>query len=130
MSYRRAFYPTIETIPGLEIITDISDISYDEFLQIINILYELNRPEEITPTSIKNNLLTSLNKKANLYNDDEEELRKAPVGGLAQAINILNTMEQDTDNLAPLEDIIDNDEALKVVFKDTEYDNSKNPSDT
>ena len=93
----------METIPNLEIIDPCDDDSEDE----------------VTFTSVKNKLLLVLNKQAdNLIKNPND----APIAAVSQAIATLDKMETDITNLAPLEDIIDNDEALQVVLKGSKYD--------
>lgn len=96
-------FPDVDTIPGLDIIDPCDDESEDE----------------VTFTSVKNKLLLVLNKQADhlIKNPDD-----APIASVSQAIATLDKMELDITNLAPLDDIIDNDDALNVVLKGSKYD--------
>ena len=96
-------YPDVETIPGLEII-DPCDVEAED---------------EVTFTSVKNKLLLVLNKQADRLIKNPED---APIASVSQAIATLDKMEMDITNLAPLEDIIDNNDALNVVLKGSKYD--------
>lgn len=100
---KREAFADIDTIPNLEII-DPCDIDAEE---------------EVTFTSVKNKLLLVLNKQANnlIKNPDD-----APIAAVSQAIATLDKIELDITNLAPLDDIIDNDDALNVILKGSKYD--------
>lgn len=93
----------METIPGLEIIAPCY----------------MEAEDEVTFTSVKNKLLLVLNKQADILIKNPED---APIASVSQAIATLDKMEMDITNLAPLEDIIDNNDALNVVLKGSKYD--------
>ena len=100
---KREAFADIDTIPNLEII-DPCDIDAED---------------DVTFTSVKNKLLLVLNKQAdNLIKNPND----APIAAVSQAIATLDKMELDITNLAPLEDIIDNDDALNVILKGSKYD--------
>lgn len=101
--YKNKMFPDVETIPGLDIIDPCDMEAYDE----------------VTVTSVKNKLLLVLNKQADLLIKNPDD---APIASVSQAIATLDKMELDITNLAPLEDIIDNDDALNVVLKGSKYD--------
>lgn len=100
---KREAFSDIDTIPNLEII-DPCDVEVED---------------DVTYTSVKNKLLLVLNKQADhlIKNPDD-----APIAAVSQAISTLDKMEADIANLAPLEDIIDNDKALQVVLEGSKYD--------
>ena len=102
-TFKKKVFPDVETIPKLDIIIPCED----------------NIEDEVTFTSVKNKLLLVLNKQADdlIKNPDN-----APIAAVSQAIATLDKMEMDITNLAPLEDIIDNDDALDVVLKGSKYD--------
>lgn len=102
-AFKNKVFPDVDTIPGLDIIDPCDDESEDE----------------VTFTSVKNKLLLVLNKQADhlIKNPDD-----APIASVSQAIATLDKMELDITNLAPLDDIIDNDDALNVVLKGSKYD--------
>lgn len=102
-AFKNKVFPDVETIPGLDIIIPCDEEAEDE----------------VTFTSVKNKLLLVLNKQAdNLIKNPTN----APIASVSQAIATLDKIEADITNLAPLEDIIDNDEALQVVLKGSKYD--------
>ena len=130
MEYRRTRYPWIETIPNTRFIWNLSELGYSDFIRISTIVYQSEWEDDETPitaSTVKSKGLKLLDLKIDVAMEHPEDVS---LGGISQAIATLDKMEQDTDNLAPLEDIIDNDEALQVVFKGTEYDNSKDEGDT
>jgi hypothetical protein len=100
---KREAFPDIETIPNLEII-DPCDAEVED---------------DVTFTSVKNKLLLVLNKQADHLIKHPDD---APIASVSQAIATLDKMETDITNLAPLEYIIDNDEALQVVLEGSKYD--------
>ena len=102
-AFKNNVFPDVETIPGLDII-----IPCDE-----------DTEDEVTFTSVKNKLLLVLNKQAD---DLIKNPTNAPIAAISQAIATLDKIEMDITNLAPLEDIIDNDDALNVVLKGSKYD--------
>ena len=100
---KREAFADIDTIPNLDIIDPC----------------DMDAEEEVTFTSVKNKLLLVLNKQANnlIKNPDD-----APIAAVSQAIATLDKIELDITNLAPLDDIIDNDDALNVILKGSKYD--------
>ena len=102
-AFKNKVFPDVETIPNLDII-----IPCDDDLE-----------DEVTFTSVKNKLLLVLNKQADHLIKNPND---APIASVSQAIATLDKMELDITNLAPLDDIIDNNAALDVVLKGSKYD--------